>query len=115
MTIGNSKQLYTEIWNRLRPQIIETIEKGENALYPLKQEWFIEASNRQSYSMKIEYDNGQCSKKTNSAVARDLMHVLEDSPKFKQVCNNRHVVIRLSSSFVLQIEVKQVTLEESEP
>lgn len=106
MAIGKSQQLYTKIWQTLLPVIVETIEKGKDTAYSLNEDCFREASERKSYSFRTEFVEGKCNKCANSAVARDLVDVLESSTKFKQVCKKKQIVIRLSSSFELTVEIR---------
>lgn len=105
MRTGKSKHLYTEIWTSLRPIIINQVKKDGVTSISLNSNNFFHAGDRKSYSMKIEFEDGRLVKCTNSAVARDLVEVLERSSEFMHLCAGKSVVVRLSSKFVLQIEI----------
>lgn len=89
---------YVPIWEYYLPHIQKGINEG-NFSMPVSKDSFVQAGNRGSYSFRVEFHN---SKVTNniggSAVARDLVKVLEDN---RVKVGNR--VIRMGKDFILKV------------
>lgn len=98
-----SEGLYIDIWKTAESLIVDAIKKGESASYDLNPEVFLNAGNREKYSFRTTFSNGRCTNYANSAVARDLVEVLESSHAFRNACKDKNVVIRMGKAFDLQI------------
>lgn len=68
---------------------------------------FILRGNRDSYTFRIEYKDGQPVRRGGSAVARDLQDKLEQYKFFFEVMKGRDVIIRMTSSFEVIISVSR--------
>lgn len=95
---------YYPLWERNRALIIKAIIYGGGKI-ALGQADFIRSGNRDSYSFRIEYSNGQPLKRGGSAVARDLQDILERDSSFYTVMAGKDVVIRMGNSFEVEIFV----------
>lgn len=103
MGCGNSECLYTDIWRRLLPIIVETVECGCDVKIDLNGEVFEAVGSRKTYSFKNVYKNGRAVEISNSAVARDLADVLDGSPKFKSAAKDKNIAIRMGKNFNFSI------------
>ena len=108
--MGND--LYRRIWSAACDKIVEAVKEGEYKEYSLNPEYFFHAGNRNNYTFRTEFEDGICVNCSNSAVARDLVTVLQESSSFKQLSRRRHIVIRMGRDFVLHIEVSKCVQEE---
>lgn len=105
---SKKQKLYTSIWESELERIIQIVSSNESKSYPLNPQLFEDAGNRKHYNFSmITFLRGKIQEiPGNSAVARDLIDVLEESIKFREVSKNKSVKIRLSKSFELFIETK---------
>lgn len=103
-TMGNN--LYTTLWEKYRPVINTRIKEG-GGTYQLAAQDFERHGDRKSsgYSFTLSITDGEIPELAGNAVARDLKTVLDGSKTFKAQAADKHIVIRLTSSFELQIRV----------
>lgn len=100
--MGNNQ--YTDLWNNYRP-VINNLLKDGGGTFQLSQHEFQQRGNRDSYSFKMTIYNGAVPVLEGSAVARDLKTVLDGSKTFRAYAAGKTVVIRLTSSFLLEVSV----------
>ena len=97
---------YYPLWESNRARIIKAIVSGGGIL-SLSESDFILRGNRDSYTFRIEYKDGQPVRRGGSAVARDLQDKLEQYKFFSEVMKGRDVIIRMTSSFEVIISVSR--------
>lgn len=95
---------YYPLWENNRARIIKAIIYGGGKI-ALSGADFIRSGNRDSYSFRIDYKDGQPTKRGGSAVARDLQDILEHDSSFYTVMAGKDVVIRMGNSFEVEIFV----------
>ena len=95
---------YYSLWESNRARIIKAIVNGGGIL-SLSESDFILRGNRDSYTFRIEYKDGQPTKRGGSAVARDLQDILEKDSSFYTVMAGKEVVIRMGVSFEVEVTV----------
>ena len=95
---------YYSLWESNRSRIIKAIVNGGGEI-TLNESDFILNGNRDSYTFRIEYKDGQPVKRGGSAVARDLQDILEKDSSFYTVVAGKEVVIRMGVSFELEVIV----------
>lgn len=102
--MGND--LYTDLWERYRPVINTRIKEG-GGTYQLSGHEFERRGNREvsGYNFKLSIVDGVIPELAGSAVARDLKTVLDGSRTFSAQAAGKHILIRLTSSFELQVYV----------
>ena len=98
--MGNSNK-YISLWNKELEHIIQAIKAGGQQwqLNPLD---FNCAGQRDKYNFCLDYNSGE-SKKSGSAVGRDLQIVLRESLKFRELVRDKNLTIRLGTDFVLHV------------
>ena len=99
-----SKGQYYPLWEKNRASIIKAIIYGGGKVALSKSD-LTPRGERKSYSFRIEYKNGQPTKRGGSAVARDLQDILEKDSSFYTVVAGKEVVIRMGVSFELEVIV----------
>lgn len=100
--MGNNQ--YTDLWEKYRPVIVKLIKDG-GGQYPLYKGDFEQRGNRDKYSFSMTIVDGRVPELGGSAVARDLKIVLGGSESFKKYATGKRIVIRLTSSFILELFV----------
>lgn len=100
--MGNNQ--YTDLWNKYRPVIVTLVKNG-GGQYQLYKNEFVQRGNRDDYSFSMTVTNGIIPVLSGSAVARDLKTVLDGSSSFRQYAACKTLIIRLTSSFALEIRV----------
>ena len=100
--MGNNQ--YTDLWNTYRPVIVSLIKNG-GGQYQLSKDSFSQRGNRNDYSFSLTIVNSVIPVNSGSAVARDLKTVLDASPSFRQYAAGKTVIIRLTSTFALDVRV----------
>lgn len=114
MAIGNSQNLYISIWMSQVDIIVKHILENDTAPHQLNLQDFEEAGNRKCYNFSvIRFNNRRCDNCPNSAVARDLVDVLERSYKFCEASKGKIVKIRFNKSCSLKIEVDSLEVAKS--
>ena len=96
---------YVCIWEKELPFILSAIENGTSEKQLLATD-FQRSGNRpkSGYGFSnLHIINGNVPTKKNSAVARDLKIVLDDSKKFSQMAKGKQILIRMTKEFVLAI------------
>ena len=99
-----SKGQYYPLWEKNRASIIKAIIYGGGKV-ALSTSDLTHRGERKSYSFRIEYKNGQPTKRGGSAVARDLQDILEKDSSFYTVVAGKEVVIRMGVSFEVEVIV----------
>lgn len=93
-----TKNKYIQIWKYYLPFILKELD-GESVIMKLEEDYFIQAGNRKNFSFRIEFINNKVNNNIDgSAVARDLVRVLQDND-----VNMENKVIRLSKDFILEM------------
>ncbi len=100
--MGNNQ--YADLWNKYRPVIIALVKNG-GGQYQLYKDDFCQRGNREDYSFSMTVINGIIPVLSGSAVARDLKTVLDGSPSFRQYAAGKTIIIRLTSTFALDVRV----------
>ncbi len=100
--MGNNQ--YTDLWNHYRPVINKLINEGGGQFQLYKGE-FEQRGNRGKYSFSMTIIDGVVPELGGSAVARDLKTVLDGSDTFRKNAVGKRIIIRLTSSFVLEVSV----------
>jgi len=97
---------YIDLWTNQRQSIKNKLENiSTKQLIQLNQEDFEKVGNRASYSFNLEYLNGVVVNNTDgSAVARDLVSVLEASIEIKKILKAGRYKINMDRNFSLWIQ-----------
>lgn len=95
---------YYPLWESNLARIIKAIIYGGGKVALSKSD-LTPRGDRKSYSFRIEYKNGQPTKRGGSAVARDLQDILEKDSSFYTVMAGKEVVIRMGVSFEVEVTV----------
>ncbi|MBD5358633.1 MAG: hypothetical protein HDR88_16875 [Bacteroides sp.] len=100
--------LYIQFWKEEMPFIKKTISSGKN------NQKVIDIENLQSYShdgnrktlrFRITIQNGIATTKTNSAIARDLVSVINDDPQISVISKGKTIVINLLNGDTLNVSL----------
>lgn len=102
--MGND--LYTAIWSKRLPDILDLFEGFPTHSRIILQEGIFQAvGNRQDYSFRLELLNGKVINNIGgSAVARDLVAVIHKSADAQQRLWGKHLILRFDRNFTLNIE-----------
>lgn len=97
--------LYINIWERALPIILKKLKSsiendGKTMKYELNSNDFKVVGNRKSYTFTIEYQKGN-TKRSGTAVGRDLQQVLKNSQEFQAFAIDKTVVLHLSKQFIM--------------
>lgn len=97
---------YIDLWTNQRQSIKNKLENiSTKQLIQLNQEDFQKVGNRASYSFNLEYHNGVVVNNIDgSAVARDLVSVLEASNEIKNILKVGRYKINMDTHFCLWIQ-----------
>ena len=95
---------YVNIWKKELPSILSLIENGAGKKQ-LSSTDFQRSGNRlkSGYGFSLQIVNGNIPTKGNSAVARDLKMVLDDSKEFFQIAKGKQILVRMTKEFVLEV------------
>lgn len=97
---------YCEIWDKFRTEIIANIKSGNSTKFKIGEGPFKQVGKRKSYSFNLEFNNGQVSNNIDgSAVARDLLTVLEAIPSFKENIKGKSIKLNLDKHFILHLTI----------
>lgn len=100
------KNKYIEIWEDVLPKILRVLkEDKDNGVISLDDSRFFNVGDRKKsgYTFRLDIINGVVPRKSGSAVARDLKHVLDSSIEFKKLAKDSVLLIQLNKEFKLQI------------
>mgnify|MGYP004570644201 FL=1 len=97
---------YTALWQSLCPNIVSAVKKGECDIQLTQEDLKQGGGDRQSYTFRVEFVDGTMSRRSGTAVGRDLQKILHHSPEFQRVAKGKTVIIRLDSDFKLIIKVE---------
>lgn len=103
--MGNNQ--YTDLWSKYRPVILNLVQ-GDGGSFQLSKLEFEQRGNRDKYAFRMAITNGAVPIVSGSAVARDLKEVLDGSPAFKSKAAGKSIIIRLTASFLLEVEVNNL-------
>ena len=103
--MGND--LYKDLWDKYRPVILNLVQSGGGSFQLSKLE-FEKRGNRDKYTFRMAIPDGVIPIVSGSAVARDLKVVLDGSPAFKSKAAGKSIIIRLTASFLLEVEVNNL-------
>lgn len=97
---------YIDLWTNQRQSIKNKLENiSTKQLIQLNQEDFEKVGNRASYSFNLEYHNGVVVNNIDgTAVARDLVSVLEASNEIKNILKVGRYKINMDTHFCLWIQ-----------
>lgn len=85
-------------------EITSAVELGLGCGFPISDRYFKSAGNRKRYSFRLEIRNGKVVNNiSNSAVARDLAHLLLDDPAKKGLLKRKHFFVRMNNNFYCEI------------
>ena len=96
--------LYIDLWKNYVFAINSIIKNGGGIIQLYSMD-FKERGNRNKYSFRMEIVDGDYPVLLGSAVARDLMLVLDGGPAFLENTRGKKIIIRLDPQFVLRINV----------
>lgn len=99
--------LYKSIWEEHLTDINHSIKNGGGTI-TLNQMDFSSAGNRKSYRFNLKIPKGDIPRISSTAVARDLKYVLDNSSEFRELAQNRDLIIKMGKDFKLEIQVQQV-------
>lgn len=94
---------YLSIWEKELDFILSAIEKKKGSKQ-LNEKEFQQSGDRQRYGFRLDIINGSVSK-AGSAVARDLIEVLDRSTSFKRITNEKNILIQMGKDFQLNVEI----------
>ncbi|WP_461640545.1 hypothetical protein [Labilibaculum euxinus] len=100
--------IYIDLWTRKRGLILDNLKLATTKqFFKLTNEEFEAVGNRKKYSFNLELRNGNVSNNiSDSAVARDLARILQDSSDIYEILLTGHYKINLDKDFYLWIERK---------
>lgn len=105
MTDQNS-HLYEPIWQKHMPEILLELAKSRPSAISLNASDFHEAGDRKRYVFKLDLEKNTLTNNIKgSAVARDLLRVLQRNEKFNEFAQSRHLVFRMDKDFKLYIDL----------
>ena len=105
MTDQNS-HLYEPIWQKHMPEILLELKKSRPSSLSLNASDFHEAGNRKRYAFKLEIEKNTVTNNIKgSAVARDLLRVLQRNEQFNEVAQSNHLIFRMDKEFRLYIDL----------
>jgi|ERR1017187_2687569 hypothetical protein len=101
----NTIHKYEDIWIKVVPTILDSIENKKLLLLELDKDIFDKVGNRKNYSFNLEFTNGIITNNIKgSAVARDLARVLKNNKKFKLLSKKEHIKFKMGNDFVFKME-----------
>lgn len=105
MTDQNS-HLYEHIWQKHMPEILLELTKSRPRAILLNASDFHKAGDRKRYAFKLELEKNTVSNNIKgSAVARDLLRVLQRNEKFNEVAQANHLIFGMDKDFKLHIKL----------
>lgn len=105
MTDQNS-HLYEAIWQKHMPEILLELAKSRPSAISLNASDFHKAGDRKRYVFKLDLEKNTVTNNIKgSAVARDLLRVLQCNEKFIEFAQSRHLVFRMDKDFKLHIDL----------
>lgn len=101
--------IYVPLWTKYRPAIIKLMQEAGSSLqqYRLSAHEFKAIGDREKagYSFLLKINNGVVKNSiTGTAVARDLLIVLQQSKSISALLENAEYEFRLNNDFVLSIK-----------
>lgn len=95
---------YQDIWMSLLPSIMDSLSNNSSAYLQLNKGMFALVGNRKAYSFNLEFTNGKVSNNiSGSAVARDLVRVLDNNDQFKAFAKGKYLKFKMNKSFILEV------------
>jgi hypothetical protein len=109
---------YVGLWNKYRPVILQLMTAAADGpqKYQLFQHEFKATGTKEKsgYTFVLEAANGKAQNNIrNSAVARDLLTVLQQSPRASALMNEAVYAFTLDKQFVLHVNRKENTTTEA--
>jgi hypothetical protein len=103
--------LYASLWSKYRPVILQLMVNSgkEPQQYKLSAHEFKAASQREKlgYSFSLEVSQGKATNNIKaSAVAKDLLATLQQSPKASQLMQDADYELSMDKQFVLHVTRK---------
>ena len=104
----NTSGKYIDLWTKKRSEIFKRMNLASpKELLQLNSEEFENVGKRKSYSFNLQFENGKvCNNIEGSAVARDLVNVMVNSPEIMKLINSNSYNIKLDKDFCLLIQKK---------
>jgi hypothetical protein len=103
---------YLSLWNKYRPVVLQLMSAAVNG--PQKYQLFIHefkaagAREKGGFTFSLEIANGKPQNTTKgSAVARDLIQVLQQSPRALELMTEAVYAISMDKQFVLHVNRKE--------
>lgn len=100
--------LYTQFWKEQMPFIKEAISLGKSKQKAIEVKALQSCSregDRKTLRFRITMEGGVATTKTNSAIARDLISVIDLDPEIPTISAGKSVVINLLNGDTLNISV----------
>ena len=105
MTDQNSP-LYEPNWQKHMPEILLELTKSRPSAILLNASDFSKAGDRKRYVFKLDVEKNTVTNNIKgSAVARDLLRVLQRNEIFIEFAQSRHFVFRMDKDFKLHIDL----------
>lgn len=111
--MGIASNIYLGLWRKYKPAIISLMVKANEGSqkFQLSGHEFTAIGNRESagYDFRLEVKNGEAINNIGgSAVARDLLIVLKESPTAVRLWMENKYVFQNNKNFILTISVAHV-------
>lgn len=104
-TNNKNKHKYVPIWESISDKLIKAISKNQDFTISMNPEWFHAVGNRKSYAFRINFINGEVMNTiSGSAVARDLVRVLQQENNFTKATRSKTVSVKMDKYFTLKLE-----------
>jgi hypothetical protein len=105
--------IYVDLWRKYKPAIVSLMAKANEGSqrYPLSGHEFTAIGNRESagYDFRLEVRNGVALNNIGgSAVARDLLVVLKESPTANKLWMENKYVFQNNKNFMLTISISHI-------
>jgi hypothetical protein len=109
---------YVALWNKYRPVILQLMTAATNG--PQKYQLFVHefkatgVKEKSGYTFTLEAANGKARNNIrDSAVARDLLAVLQQSPRASALMSEAVYAFSLDKQFVLHVDRKETIAQEA--
>lgn len=110
---------YISLWNKYRPvmlQLMSAATAGPQTYQLFVHEFKAAGTRDKSFTFSLEIQNGRATNVTKgSAVARDLIQILQQSPRASELMAGATYLFSLDRQFKLHVTRKAIEVKSPEP
>jgi hypothetical protein len=105
----NNQNIYYPIWKKYKPAIVSLLKASlveSQKIQMFKHEFEVFGNRvKSNYIFNLEIVDGVCVNDTSgTAVARDLLEILNTSDIAKSIFSNHHIKINMGKDFIMHIQ-----------